>query len=301
MPLFSMPMLVALIVLLLALPLRATAAEVQQLKVIRGAHPLDHYCVLLLETLFREQSMPYQVKVLQMELHQSSSLSQLKRKVTDVYWAPTSPLLEKEFNPIYFPLFKGLLGYRLLMIAEGTQEKFSNVTNLKDARAFVFAQVNSWADTQILKANGFKVATTTGYEALFPMLNAQQVDAVPRGVFEPWAEIAARPQYKLDVESTLVIKYIMPFYLFVRRDNPQLAHDLQIALDAWLESGRYDAFLFEHELIKENLDKALLSQRRILELRNPYLTDKTPLNKKAYWYDPFAAPTGIEVKNRDAK
>lgn len=44
------------------------------------------------------------------------------------------------------------------------------------------------------------------------MLDGGRFAAYPRGVHEPWSEIAGRPELELAVEKKLMLAYKMPMY-----------------------------------------------------------------------------------------
>lgn len=51
-------------------------------------------------------------------------LRQLKEGSTDVTWAVTSKEREREHLAVYFPLARGLLGYRVFLVHPDNQQSF---------------------------------------------------------------------------------------------------------------------------------------------------------------------------------
>src|SRR5690606_4031780 len=139
----------------------------------------------------------------------------------------TNQEMEDKLLPVRIPLYKGLLGHRIFIIHPNNQAKFDRVQTFEDLRTITFGQGNTWADTQILESNELTVVKVNKYPSLFYMVDGGRFDAFPRGVQEPWGEIAQRPELELTVEKRLMLVYRMPFYLFVGKDDRQLAADLE--------------------------------------------------------------------------
>ena len=61
--------------------------------------------------------------------------------------------------PIRIPLFKGLFGYRVLLIRKQEQARFDQINTQQDLAKFLGGQGTHWPDTLILQANGLRVTT----------------------------------------------------------------------------------------------------------------------------------------------
>lgn len=214
-------------------------------------------------------------------------LNDLKTGSLDVMWTMTSKELETEFQAIYYPLFRGLLGMRLGIVKEKNRELFRSVTNLQDLRRFKPGQGKVWADTIILEHNGLKVAKTLKYENLFYMLEGERFDYFPRGINEPWGEVERFADLNLVVEPYLIIKYRAPMYLFVRKDNVELRDKLTDALENMVQDGTFEKLFFDNEQVQSALGLANVKQRKVIDLENPGLTSQTPLNRTELWFDPL--------------
>src|SRR5690606_33251228 len=125
----------------------------------------------------------------------------------------------------------------IFIIHEDNQAKFDHINSLEDLADISFGQGTTWADTSILEHNGLEVIRVNKYPSLFHMVDGGRFDALPRGVQEPWSEIASRPELDLAVEKRLMLVYRMPFYLFVSQDNPQLAADLELGFRRAIADG----------------------------------------------------------------
>jgi hypothetical protein len=110
-------------------------------------------------------------------------------------------------------------------------------------------------------------------------------DGFPRGVHEPFGELAIRPEMELAVEKNLMIAYKMPFYLFVSPNNPQLAKDIETGLNRAIEDGSFDRVFRNAPSVQDVLAKANMKQRKVFYIDNPLLSKETPLRPEL-WFDP---------------
>lgn len=218
---------------------------------------------------------------------------QLEQDKLDVVWLPTSNHLETHARAIYVPLYRGLLGKRILLIKKGDQHRFQQVQSLDDLRAFTFGQGSDWPDTTILKANNFQLITTQRYDSLFRMLDGGRFDAFPRGLFEPWSEMHARPDLKMEVEERILLSYRMPMYFFVAKNNISLAKEIEQGLYKAIDDGAFNKHFFNNPMIKEALEKANVDERKIFYIDNPELPPATPLENKKLWWSPLQDHSSI--------
>lgn len=204
----------------------------------------------------------------------------------DIMWAGTSKELEDELEPIRIPMFKGLLGHRLLIIRKDDQAKFDKVNSIEDLRQIPLGQGTAWIDTKVLEANGLKVVKTMKYQNLFYMLDGSRFDAFPRAVFEPFSEVDKRPNLNLAVEKHLMLVYKMDFYLFVSKNNKQLARDLELGLNRAIADGSFEKVFLSAPSVQEAISKGNLKSRVVIPLNNPFNSKETPIDRPELWIDP---------------
>jgi hypothetical protein len=229
---------------------------------------------------------PFLIQVPQEELPQARDFEMVKQGYVDVILTSTSKEREQELHPIRIPIYKGLYGYRVAIINESDQPKFSAIRTLADFQKLWAGQNEIWPDTQILRANGFNVVGTSGYRELFTMLKDRRFDFFPRGVHEPWRELADMQIPGLVVETDLLLHYPYPGYIFTSKDNLKLADRLERGFRMAIEDGSFDQLFYNHPDIKEVLERANMKNRRLFELTNPLLSEETPLDDKTLWYTP---------------
>lgn len=284
---FRSPFQTLLFRFLIACFLAVSAGSVQSetLRVIQGSHPLDEYAIGALRVALEQLEEDIEVQVSEEQVTQTRIIEKIKENELEVMWLATNRDVESQLLPIRFPLLKGLLGYRLCIIHADSQSRFNRVETLEEARSLTYGQGLGWPDVEILQSNGFEVITTSKYENLFYMVDGGRFDGFPRGVLEPWVEIAAHPTLELAVDERMALVYRLPFYLFVNPDSPELAAKIHRGLDLALANGAYDEYVFNHPMIKSALEEADLKQRVIFNLENPTLPEETPVDRSEYWFD----------------
>lgn len=242
---------------------------------------------LLLEALARADlsyTHPYENEI---NVSGARVNNDLKTGGLDVMWSMTSQQLEDEFQALYFPLFRGLLGMRVALIKAENRDLFVNVRNIEDLKRFSAGQGKTWPDTQILEANALNVVKILKYPNLFFMLEGGRFDYYPRGLNEPWAEIERHEALNLVVDSHVMLKYRAPLYFFVNKQNQQLAEQLSNVLDEMVRDGTFSQLFFDDVQVQSALTKANVQNRVIIELDNPQLSDNTPVGRKELWFDPL--------------
>jgi hypothetical protein len=206
----------------------------------------------------------------------------------DVCWYASTNEFEERMQPIRIPMFRGLLGYRVLMIKKGTQSKFDGIRTIEDLRRVSLASGRFWADTDVLVANGLKVVKVLKYDGMFRMLDGDRFDAFPRGAHEPWSEIARFPELELDVEKNILMVYPNPFYFFVNKSNHELAKNIEKGLRIAIADGSFNEYFLSDPTVKDVIAKANLKDRIVIPLQNPGLPKQTPLDDKTLWFDPYS-------------
>jgi hypothetical protein len=215
----------------------------------------------------------YALQPVNIEIAQArTSLMLQKSEYIDLTWRMTSQALEDKLQPIYFPLLKGLMGYRIFIIDKKKQSLFNKKTSLTELRNIHTGQGYNWADSDILLANGFKVVKGNDV-SLMSMLKKERFSYFPRALHEPWLEIAN--EKTLTVEKHLMLQYPAPIFFFVNQHNTRLQQRLSFGLAQLFESGRFEQFFLNHKITSGILTKANVKERKTFQLNNPLLSNKT--------------------------
>ncbi len=215
---------------------------------------------------------------------ESRSVMSVAKGVYDIHWMNTNATRERVLRPIRVPLFKGLIGWRLLMVRDGDRDRFANMSSLEPLRALKTVQGHDWPDSAILKAHGLGVVQTSHWEGMFKMLYAGRVDYFPRSVVEVWHEQKVFSELNLAVDPHVALIYPSAYYFFVHKNNVRLAEAVERGLLLAIEDGSFDRVLMAH--FGASLAKARLDERTIIRLDNPLLTPETPLDRPELWYQP---------------
>jgi hypothetical protein len=247
-----------------------------------GAEP---YPLRLLQLALAGAGQEYTLQSTPLKMRQNRALLELASgRAIDILWTMASQQRERDLLPIRIPLDMGLIGWRLLLIRQRDAARFAALRQRAELQALTALQGHDWPDTDILRANGFRVDTASDYGGMFKMLASGRVDYFPRAVFEVWHEADAFAAEGLMVAPGLALHYPSAFYFFVRRSNAELAAAVQRGLEAMLADGSYERLF--HEYYGAAVQRAALGTRRVFELRNPLLPAATPLDRRALWYRP---------------
>ncbi|WP_156184330.1 transporter substrate-binding domain-containing protein [Cellvibrio sp. pealriver] len=263
-------------------------AQAKPVRTVQGNNSIEIYAKGLLQLALSKVPGKYAVQETIPNTSEERMVSMLIDNQLDVVWYATTNDLEERLQPIRICIYRGLLGYRVLMIKKGTQHKFDGIQNLEDLKRVSLGQGRFWADTNVLTANNLNVVKVLKYEGLFYMLDGDRFDAFPRGAHEPWAEMQRHPKLALDVEQNLLLSYTNPFYFFVNKSNTQLAADIERGLRIAIEDGSFNDYFFNDPTVKDAIEKTNLKSRTLIQLQNPGLPPKTPVDDKSLWFDPYA-------------
>ncbi|PKI13880.1 hypothetical protein [Colwellia sp. 12G3] len=242
-----------------------------------GKFKEDGYYLALLELALensKEEFGEYQLQKAIQPMFQNRAIVEIKNnRNLSVIWTMTSQKREQELNAIRIPILRGLGGYRIFLIQEGQQDKFSKIKSAKQLKKLYAGQGYDWPDSYILTDNQYRLITGPGHTTLFNMLQHGRFDYMPRALHEPWNEVA---MFKgLQVESSLALHYPSPYYFFVSNDNPKLKKRIEIGLIKAEKNGSFLRLFDNHPVTKNMLATAKLGQRKILKLKNSFLSRET--------------------------
>lgn len=216
---------------------------------------------------------------------QSRAFLQLGNGELDVASSVTTPEHESQALAVRVCLYRGLVGIRLPIALKRRRAELQGITSLEQARRLRLAQVESWPDTQILKANGWPVQAIARRDSFPALLERERIDLFALGAIEVFPIVDALPQ--LAVVDGWLIAYPAPLYFFVSPGQPELAARLRKGWELVLADGSFVA-LFE-QWVGPQLQRAALNDRRWLKLHNPDLPPETPLQDDRLWHPLVAA------------
>ncbi|TMX42050.1 ABC transporter substrate-binding protein [Vibrio rotiferianus] len=219
----------------------------------------------------------------------SRIMADLENEKLDIIWTATSTDMEQRFTPVHFPIYRGMLGMRIGLIHEKNHQLLANVRNKADLQQYTICSGKTWPDTFIIDANNIKTAKSLKYPNIFEMMLAgNRCHFFARGVMEPFSEVEAHPTLPLGVDSHIMLRYRMPYMLFVKKGNTELQEHLLSIIEEIFADGTYERMFFADKEVKMALSLAKLEQRTIIDLENPYLTEETKSMPQKYFFDPLA-------------
>lgn len=265
----------------------ARAAEPERVGYPRHLPQQDrqvNYFVELMRLALARAGRPYRLEPTPSSMVQSRALIELAKpeSTIDVFWTMNHLDREQRLLPVRVPLERGLIGWRLALVRRAERERFAGLRDLAGLARFQAGQMPDWPDTEILRANGLQVLTSTHYEGLFQMLSVGRFDYFPRSIMEIDAELAAYPQLDLAIEPHLLLHYPAALYLFVNPWRPRLAEDLRRGMELLVRDGSFERL--SQQQFGALLSRHQVSARRVLHLRSPHLSPETPLARKALWF-----------------
>ncbi|MCR6653740.1 MAG: diguanylate cyclase [Cellvibrionaceae bacterium] len=261
------------------------AQSVTQVKVVSRGDENADYAIEMIKLGLEKAGRRFELIVQDGALSAPKMREELLAGNIDIIWVATNLDMEQNALPVRVPLYKGLLGHRLLIVHKDNAHLFDRVQSMEDVRRFTYGQGVGWPDTAIMQANGMKVVPATKYEGLFHMVDGKRFDAFPRGIHEPWGEVQKHKELELTVDTNIMLVYTMPYYLFVAPNRPELAADIERGLLRAIDDGSFDEKLFNNPMVQMVLKYSNLKNRRIFKLQNPELPPKTPLDNPKLWLD----------------
>jgi hypothetical protein len=227
----------------------------------------------------------YQLKPSKNVLAKGKALDRLQdNREINIVWGMTTPQREKDLLPIRITIFKGLIGWRLLLIRQDMAERFTHIQRLEHLVKLSPLQGRDWPDTKILQSNGFDVITERTYSGLMAMLGNAQGDFFPRSIIEIWDELVkSEAANQIQIQTSLGIRYPAAIYFFVNKRSVPLANLIEKGLEEAIKNGNFEALFIEK--YQTYIDKSQIESRTFYPLENAFLPEKTPLDRKELWFD----------------
>jgi hypothetical protein len=181
---------------------------------------------------------------------------------------------ESAFSAVYFPIDRGLLGYRLSLIRYSLQPRFSRINDLTQLRGFRAGQGLGWSNNVIMQTAGMPVVTGPTLESLFPMLEAERFDYLPLGLNEVYgfADQYQRLAPSMVVDTHLLLVYRFARMFYVRSGDSELGAAILQGLQYAFADGSFQSLLNNDPSVRSAVLRAKLGQRTTIAIDNPLLT-----------------------------
>ncbi|MAY43382.1 MULTISPECIES: hypothetical protein [unclassified Neptuniibacter] len=185
----------------------------------------------------------------------------------------------------HFPVDLGVVGFRVCFVSPLGKELLKSVENLDQLKSLSHVQGSGWSDVEILRFNGFKVETASGYENLFRMIAANRADLFCRGANEIYDEYRIRTSIEnLNYDTSMAIVYPLPRFFYTNIRNVEAAKRVTKGLERAYSDGSLVS-LWE-KYYGENFKFSNLKERRIYRIENPLLNGLESHFQK-YLYPPL--------------
>ena len=258
--------------------------------VVEGWIDEKDYVPTLLKLILNASKAPDEIidlkynKFYDLQLSHSRRVAEFaKLKGNLVMWTITNKEREAFLRPIRVPIFKGMFGYRCLVIRKEDQARFAAIKTQQELMTMVAGQGDQWPDTDVLRVNGFAVDTGTQVENLYKMLAAKRFDYFPRSVIEVEEELPMLASYNLMIAPNVMLEYPNPMYFFVQQTNSELAKRIERGWEIIINNGAFDQLFFNEWKVKAALQRWKTPPQYVFHLRVPELPSKTPLRDSRYW------------------
>lgn len=280
-----MVMAAAAVLACVAMPARAEHFDIVYPRAAKTDDPRPVFLLAALDLAMREAHADYTIRA-------SSDVMQRERAIRELAdgnsvnlgWFSMSSKDEARLRPIRIPVYRGLIGYRVLLIRKDRQPDFDRIETLDQLRALTGGQGLGWVDTDVLRDAGLHVDMAT-YDSLFRMTEAGRIDYFPRGVVEAWNELKARPAETADlaVERHLLLVYRSDMIFYTSKRDERLARTIEAGLRAAYRDGSYMRLFDSQHCIQRAIDEARLAHRTVIYLDNRYLSEADREIPSEYW------------------
>lgn len=193
----------------------------------------------------------------------------------DIFWTVTSKEREEQALTVRVPLLEGMMGYRVALILDKELNRFLGIDNDDELKGLVAGQGHDWPDFRVLASNGFKVVGTSAYDSLVELLRRGRVDYFPRAINEAVVELEALDDDAIVIEPNYLIHYPSYIFFFVSKSKPELAKRIEKGLLMAQQDGSFRALFEDYVDISLIKSKLNISNRKLIRLSNPLLSDKT--------------------------
>lgn len=230
---------------------------------------------------------PWRIEILDIPLTRDRAFALMEDGGSlNVIAVPTKAEWEKHKLPVYVPIRRGILGYRLLLVNRQDLPEFAAIESLDQLRQLRAGLKAQWSITEIMEKLGFNIVKGASFEGLFQMLASQRFDYFPRGVNEVFADLAKRENLYPDmvIEPTMALFIPLPTYVFVSPKYERLHQRFSAGLNMMVNDGTLNSLFLDFH--GDQLERARLADRKIFfvdDLKRPGVRE---LEDDGLWYRP---------------
>lgn len=191
---------------------------------------------------------------------------------------------DPDFEYVPFPIYFGILGYRVCFVPEKLTQTFAEISTMKALYPFTHGQGEGWRDVEILRENGFKVKKAPNQVSLYKMVNAGRIDLFCRGTNEVLNEKRHYNGLKnVKLDESFALYYPFPFFFYANSADLHVLDRLEKGILLAYEDGSMKKLWLKH--FEESVLHSKLEERTIFTLENRY-TNGIPFKYEQYLYQP---------------
>ena len=247
----------------------------------------EDYWIGLLKLALKKSGYPYDLKpVIEQDMSHARIINSLiTNGPVNIAFMGTTKNTEEKLLAVYIPVFRGLMGYRVMMTSKNSMPYFKNVNDVKQLNNLNFGLGYDWADEPIMKDANLNVMTAA-YDDLFKMLAGGRFNAISRAAHEIKAEhdIVVKLYPSLTIEPNLLFAYRLPSFYFVGPHNTNLANIITLGLENAYKDGSFIKYFNNHPVIISALDFINQPNRKWINLKNNHLSEKVNQIESKYWF-----------------
>lgn len=205
-------------------------------------------------------------------LNSSEAFKALEAGNIDIFVGGISTNREVHANPVYVPLDRGLLGYRICLTNKNKPLNVSFQTPMYLIQETIRVGIlENWIDTKVYQENGFKVFSGGSYASLTSMLKNEVFDCFSRSVNEINSEalitqVQEKSAGQIEVDNKLIFIYPSANFIFTSSSNKKLHESLSIGIGRAIENNSYFDIFNEH--YAEILLKYGIYERKLIFMSN---------------------------------
>lgn len=235
--------------------------------------------------LTKEEFGDYEIRFDAPVMQRGRALEAMKvGDLINVYFSPPKKEWMENTTVIHVPIRRGILSYRLLLINRKDLKLFENINSVEELKKLKAGVQHGWSTTEILEEGGFDFVKAYNFDGLFYMLESHRFNYLLRGSHEIFDELNFRKNElkNVVVEPTLAIYLPTPTYTYVSPGELRLSRRINMGMEMMVNNGDMKKIFDKYYL--DDLKKAKLHKRKIIEIKSNAPIEPAVLNKKEYWF-----------------
>lgn len=148
----------------------------------------------------------------------------------DVMWSSVTPQRNQEMRALPYDIFRGLHGFRRLVIRVEDIEEFKKIKTIYQLRKYYGGVGVQWADKIVFENNELPLVGGTRVDSLLKMLRARRFDYLSRSPYEYHYDLRVFNDSSLVIAENLMLYYCQPVNFFVNKNNNVLAERILLGL-----------------------------------------------------------------------